>query len=176
MNIYGERVVLRAIEPEDNAMLLEMLNDPRTENVLGGASYPVSAAGQRKWFESLSGSDSVLRCIIADRENVGEGLGTVILSDIDRKNGTAEIHIKLAPESRGKGYGTDAVRAMVGYAFAEQRLNCVYAQVLSHNAASAQMFRKCGFVHEGVLRQRVYKNGGYADVLSFSVLCGEWKS
>ena len=46
------------------------------------------------------------------------GIGTIILSNIDMKNGTAEVHVKLAvANNRGKGYGTDAVNTIVKYAF-----------------------------------------------------------
>ncbi len=174
MNIYGEKIVLRAIEPEDNAMLLEILNDPDTEKNLGGYSYPASKAGQQKWLDSLSTTDRMIRCIIADKNDLSKGFGTVILSDINRKDGTAEIHIKLSSEGRGKGYGSDAIRAMVEYAFAEQRLNCIFATVLSYNEASKRLFQKCGFSQEGLLRQRVYKNNNYVDVLNFSILHSEW--
>ena len=47
MNIYGERIVLRAITEEDAQLLLQMMNDPDTERMLGGASFPVSLSAQK---------------------------------------------------------------------------------------------------------------------------------
>lgn len=170
MNILGEKVVLRAMTGEDNALLLEMINDPETEKMLGGSSFPVSAEGQASWIAAQSGRTDILRCIIADRNTPEKGIGTVILSDIDSKNGTAQVHIKLAGSSRGGGYGTDALNTVVEYAFRHMRLHCVYAQVLSYNERSQKLFQKCGFVKEGVLRARVFKDGLYVDVLSYSCL------
>ena len=174
MNLFGDKVILRAIEGSDKDMFLSMINDPETEKMLIGMSYPVSVMEQEKWISSQVGVKSVLRCVVADREAPERGLGTVILSDVDTKNGTAKVHIKLLRDIRGKGYGTDALRTMVRYAFDELRINCIYADNLSYNIASQKLFEKVGFKKEGVLRARVYKNGAYADLFSYSLLRDEF--
>ena len=76
----------------------------------------------------------------------------------------------LKGEGRGKGFGTDALKTLVEYAFAELRLNCIYAEVLSYNNISQRLFEKCGFHRDGVLRARAYKDNGYNDVISYSIL------
>ncbi len=170
MNIYGERVLLRAIEKADNALLLRLINDPDTERMLGGSSFPVSCHAQESWTEQQKNAPNTLRCIIALKEQPETGLGTVILSDIDQKNGTAQIHLKLDEPARGKGYGTDAVCALTAYAFDEMRLQCLYADIVSYNTASESLFRKCGYRLDGVLRSRVFKNGAYVDLKAYSRL------
>ena len=170
MYIYGDNIVLRAIEESDNDMLLSIINDSETEMMLGGSSWPVSEAEQFKWFEKQLLQHDVLRCIIALKED-SKAIGTLILSDIDSKNGTAQIHIKMSKDGvRGKGYGTDAVKTIVKYAFYELRLNCIYAQILSYNSVSVRLFEKCGFKKDGVLRSRVYKGGKFIDVFEYSIL------
>lgn len=168
MIINGNGILLRAVEESDNAMLLSLINDPDTEMMLGGSSWPVSEAEQLKWFEHQERSRDVLRCIVALKEN-GKAIGTIILSDIDQKNATGHIHIKMSKDGgRGKGYGTDAVNTMVQYAFEELRLNCIYANILSYNEASIKLFERCGFKRDGVLRQRVFKKGRFVDMLAYS--------
>lgn len=170
MNIQGNSVVLRAITMKDANLLMELINDAETEKMLGGSSYPVSLEEQEKWIGAQSGRTDVLRCIVALADN-GEGIGTVILSDIDPKNGVAQVHIKLDKNlGRGKGYGTDALNTIVSYAFNEMRLNCVYADVLEYNTVSQKLFEKCGFHRDGVLRSRVFKGGSYINVVSYSRL------
>lgn len=173
MNINGEKIVLRAVEPEDNDVLLEILNNPEAEKNLGGYSYPASKVSQQKWLDSLNSTYTTIRCIFADKSDLSKVLGTVIRSDINRKDGNVEIYIKLSSEGHGKGYGIDAIRAVVTYAFAEQRLNCVFAKVLDYNDASKRLFEKFGFSQEGLLRQRVYKNNRYVDVVNYSILDSE---
>lgn len=171
MNIVGNKIVLRAIEPEDKDMFLEIINDPETEKMIGGLSFPVSSMEQEQWIKNQVGNKSTLRCVIAKREKLEEGIGTVILSDIDYRNGIAQVHIKLSPNNaRGQGLGSDALMTISKYAFEELRLNTIYADVLSHNEISQKLFSKCGFKKDGVLRQRVFKNGKYVDVYSYSLL------
>lgn len=172
MFIKGDRVLLRAIELDDADILRQMMNDEEIERMMWGYSFPVAHHQQIKWIENLSNERSVFRAII-DVE--GTAIGTIILSDIDMRNGTAEIHIKLAQISeRGKGYGTDAVSALLSYAFNELRLNCVYCRVKEDNIASQKMFQKCGFVQDGCLRSRVYRDGRYYDFYEYSVLKDEY--
>lgn len=168
MNIAGENILLRAIEAKDCDLLREMMNDSETEYLLGGWSFPVSKEDQQNWFESQQNSKNTLRVMIETGDNT---VGTAILSDIDYKNGSAQIHIKLyGTETRHKGYGTKAITALCNYAFNELRLHCIYAEVSQHNIPSQKLFTKCGFEQEGVLRDRLYKKGKYINVLVFSKL------
>lgn len=173
MNIYGDKIILRAIEKEDNAMLLRLLNDPDTEKMVTGSSFPASAEDQMRWFEGQRSDPTTLRGIIVDK-STDQAAGTIILSDIDRKNGTAQIHLKLEKESTGKGLGPEAVRLLSKYAFDEIRLNCLFAEVLTYNVRSAGMFEKCGYTKEGELRARAYKGGAYRNIYVYSLLRNEW--
>lgn len=169
MNIIGENVILRAIELSDKEILLRIINDGETEYLLGGWSFPVSELEQEAWIESLESNINILRCMIDDKQGK-RTVGTVILSDIDYKNGTAEIQIKLLGDFQGKGYGTDTIRTMVNYCFNELRLHCIYARINEDNTSSQKMVERVGFNREGVLRDRVFKEGKYLDVITYSIL------
>lgn len=171
MDIYGKKIVLRALTGDDAAMLVKMVNDPQTENMIGGKSFPVSLEEQRRWMERQSGRTDILRCIVADRNLPGESLGTVILGDIDYINGTAQVHIKMdVKKGRRKGYGLDALKTLTGYAFDEMRLNCIYAVIASYNEPSIGLFEKAGFMREGELRSRLFKKGHYHNCYMYSVI------
>lgn len=171
MVIIGEKIILRGVESCDNKMLLSLINDPDTEMMLGGSSWPVSESEQLQWFERQEKSKTSLRCIIALKEDESNAVGTMILSEIDQKNGTGHIHIKMSKDGgRGKGYGTDALRSMTRYAFDELRLHCIFANILSYNEVSIRLFEKCGFQRDGVLRSRIYKKGQYFDMLAYSII------
>ena len=170
MNIQGNDVYLRAISMKDANLLMELINDAETERMLSGSSFPVSFEGQEKWIAAQIGRTDVLRCIVALKEDE-EGIGIVMLSDIDTKNGVAQVHIKMDTQrGRGKGYGSDALNAIVDYAFDEMRLNCIYADVLEYNTVSQKLFEKCGFHRDGLLRSRAFKGGSYNNIVSYSRL------
>jgi len=166
MNIKGVKVLLRAIEPEDNSMLYELINDEEVEYMAGGWSLPVSRQDQENWFKNLINEKNCLRCVV---DVDGNAIGLVALSNIDFKNGNAEMHIKIASKNfRNKGYGKDSILALSRYAFKELRLKCIYAHINEHNVASQKLFQKCGFFQEGLLRCRLYKRGEYVNVFSFA--------
>jgi len=170
--IKYEDITLRAIEESDLELLKAMINDPEIENMTGGYSYPVSTYQQKKWFESILDRQDELRLIIDTKEH--GAIGVVMLTDIDWKNRTAQFHFKIVSQWRGKGYGTKAAKALVKYAFEQLNLHCIYSYVLEYNIASQRVKEKCGFKKEGVLRERVYKNGKYHNVVVWSILKGEF--
>lgn len=171
--IVGEKIILRAVERSDKDILRNLINDSDTEYLLGGWSFPISDFIQEEWMKSLKPNPHILRCMIEEKKDK-KTLGTVILSDIDYKNGTAEVHIKLMGDYRGMGYGTDTLKAVVVYSFHELRLQCIYACVNEYNIASQKSIEKIGFQMEGKLRKRIYKRGTYHDLMVYSVLREEW--
>jgi len=174
MNIYFEDIMLRAIEKKDLDMLLEMINDPDTENMTGGYSFPVSEHQQAKWFENLNNDKNELRTVIEAKDHGGIGIAT--LTDIDWKNRTAQMHIKIttSKDLRGKGYGTKASKAILKYAFENLNLNLVYADIIEYNIISQKMVEKAGLKKEGILRNRIYKAGKYHNFAVWSIERGEW--
>ena len=174
MNIVGEKVVLRALCEADAPVLHQIINDFDTERMLGGKSFPVSMEAQLEWIRNQRGREDTLRCAIVEKDADNQMLGTVILSDINYKQGTAQIHIKMGSGAvRRKGFGYDALKTMVTYAFNELRLHCVYAEVLEYNKPSQALFEKCGFQKDGILRARAFKGGCYVNVIAYSVMVEE---
>ena len=169
MVIQSGCVTLRAIEKEDMDFLWEMINDPAIEKTTGATSFPVSKDRQLRWFENYD-QQRDLRLII--QINGGAAIGMIMLTDIDYKNGTAQLHqkIKAHPNDRKPNDVYDAMMGFINYAFSELRMNCIYGTVIESNLLSRKLAKKCGLKEEGVLRQRLYKNGKYCDVVANSVI------
>jgi len=173
MNIVTEGITLRAIEQDDMQLLKSLINDPDIENMVVGWSFPVSNHQQINWINNLSNDTRNVRYII-DVQNIGS-VGLASLTEIDFKNQTAIINIKLRKESsiRQQGIGYKTICMLIDYGFDQLNLQCIVATILDYNTASQRLFDKCGFVFEGRLRNRVYKNGTYHDLLSYSILRSE---
>ena len=173
MNIRGKICTLRAIEKSDLSMLRAIINDPDTERLVVGWSFPVSSYGQEKWFESLAGDANNQRYII-ETENDG-AVGMATLTEIDWKNGAAFHGIKLANRpNRTKGLGTDAVMAIMRYAFDELHLHRLIGAWFDYNAPSKGLYTKCGWQVEGISRESIYKNGRYHDLAMAAILAGDY--
>lgn len=173
MNIKGKKVTLRAMELSDCDMIREMFNNPDMEDLVIGWAFPISDYYQKKWFEAHFNDNLNFRFVI---ETQKEGpLGIATLTDIDWKNRTAEHGIKLAnKEDRSKGIGTDAVMAVMRYAFDELGLNRLNGGWFPENRASSGLYRKCGWVEEGIRRRCVYKRGAYRDFVIAGILAEEY--
>ena len=74
----------------------------------------------------------------------------------------------------GRGYGTDAVRVLLDYAFRHHNLHRVYLSVNSTNPRAIGAYRRCGFVEEGRLRAHAWSNGQYIDLVQMGILREEW--
>lgn len=171
MDITGNKVVLRAIEEQDKEMFVDLIKDPQTAKATKGYSQPVSYDRQIRWFRSKTDSVNGVHRIIADREDPHAGLGIIILSIVDQEARSARICLKLMRAFRQKGYGEDAVAALVSYAFQELKLNHIYSHILEYNQASRRLFEKCGFQQEAVQKSRVNEDGRSRNVYVYGISC-----
>ena len=102
-------------------------------------------------------------------------IGTAGFLFWDRIADRAEIGYALSRDYWGKGLMTEAVQRIVQFGFEEMRLNRIEARVDALNAPSAGVLRKCGFQHEGTLREQYVRNGQRCDMMYLSILRREWQ-
>lgn len=176
MFLRGKKVLLRSVEKEDIEMLRELSNDPEFEKMIVGWSYPISKKDQLNWYENYKADDKTLRFIIETEQD--GAIGMTGLLNIDWKNGVADAGgMRVAKkELRCKGIATDAYMTLFRYAFDELRLNRINGSVISYNTISQHVTEKVGFKKEGVLRQAVFKNGKYEDVIILGILKDDYKN
>lgn len=174
MILKGKFVTLRPIEEEDLEFIRTMLNDPWMESMIVGWSYAISKKDQKQWYSNFKNSDNQLRFIIeTDADGV---VGFTGLKNIDWKNGTAEGGgMRVAKrENMSRGIATDAYMTLLRYAFYELRLHRINGSVLGHNPASIRATAKVGFKQEGIVRECIYKNGIYHDMILLGVLKSDY--
>jgi len=87
----------------------------------------------------------------------------------------AEIGFTLDPRFQGRGYATEAVRAILGYLFGELKLRRVSAECDARNAPSARLLERVGFRREGLRRQHTWAKGEWTDDLLFGLLASEFQ-
>lgn len=171
----AQAVNLRPIEYSDLPFLCDLANDPGVRENVVGWDWPVSAAGQQKWFESTLSDATSKRLIVETNES--EAIGLTGFWEIDWRNRTAETAIKLGGTdgARGKGYGVLAIRAVMELAFLEAGFNRLHATVLASNSRSlAAYLDKSGWTEEGRMRQHVWRNGNYVDLVQIGMLRSEY--
>ena len=100
----------------------------------------------------------------------GRVIGTIGFMYYNGVNRSAEVGYSFARSEWNKGYATEALRAVIGSAFAALPLNRLEAQHDTRNPASGRVMEKCGMHREGILRQRIMNKGEFADVVLWSIL------
>ena len=76
----------------------------------------------------------------------------------------------------GKGYGTDAMKVILRYAFQELNLRRVSLGTFEYNPRAVRSYEKAGFVHEGRLRKFLLREGRRWDILIMGILREEWRA
>jgi RimJ/RimL family protein N-acetyltransferase len=175
--LKGEKVILRALKREDLQRQWAFNNDLEIE-VLGGGDPPEPQSLERLEAEfdastQKGGRDGTSFAIEADGKYIG-GCG---LFHFDQIAHTCEMGIGIGDRAYwGHGYGRDAIRVVLDYAFRLRNLHKVWLTVNSDNERAIRSYERCGFVEEGRLRKHVWNNGRYIDLVYMGVLREEWEA
>lgn len=122
------------------------------------------------WIKNMVETGKVVQMMICDLATDGT-LGSVYIRDIDRTHSKAEYGIFIGEASaRGRGVGTAAARMMVRYCFEEEKLHRIFLRVLSDNEVAIRSYLQVGFVKEALLREDVFLDGKYRDVILMGML------
>jgi [ribosomal protein S5]-alanine N-acetyltransferase len=110
-----------------------------------------------------------------DRLSDGAFLGWCSLTRWNPGYRSASLGYCLNEAAWGHGYATEAVGALLRWAFDTLELNRVQAETDTRNVASARVLEKVGFVREGTLREDCVVNGEVSDSWVFGLLRREWR-
>lgn len=172
--IRGNKVRLRAIEQDDIPRFVRWLNDPDVIRFLS-IYQPISTADEIRWFQRhLESKDDFVYAIETAE---GVHIGNIGLHGLDWKNHNAVLGVFIGEKAYwGLGYGSDAILALLHFAFGEMNLHRVELSVFDFNERAIRCYRKCGFQLEGSRRQALYREGEYHDVLLMSILKAEYEA
>jgi RimJ/RimL family protein N-acetyltransferase len=166
-------VRLRELAGSDLDAINRWRNDPELVALLGGSFRHVCRAVDERWYESYLANRAVnVRLAIeAGDETL---VGAVYLVGIDWVNRSAEFALWIGEAAwQGKRIGEAATRLVLAHAFDDLNLERIHLTVLRHNERAIRLYRKLGFVDEGVLRRAAYKGGQYRDLLAMAILRDE---
>ncbi len=167
--ICGERIYLRPITVEDTDMVLEWRN---SKTVVENFIYrkPITKSEHLDWLKNKVDKGLVYQFIICDNvENTP--YGCVYLPHFDEENNKAECGIFLGEnEKRPRGIGAEAMKLALDYCFEQLDFHKVVTRVLAFNKASLRMNEKAGYTQEAYLKDELYIDGKYEDVVLFGAV------
>jgi RimJ/RimL family protein N-acetyltransferase len=156
-------VILRRATPDDIPFLMQAERGPGFDRLVGQSS-----AAQHAAFLT----DPQTICLVASQD--GTDGGFLLLAGLDdRHNGICMKRIVAAiPDG---GFGSAMVRAGIAWVFANTATHRIWLDTLRHNERAAHVYRKLGFVDEGIFRDAYcMPDGTYADRIVMSLLRREW--
>ncbi|MFL5797859.1 MAG: GNAT family N-acetyltransferase [Actinomycetota bacterium] len=173
--LRGERVVLRPIEREDLPRLRDLVETPQVQ-ALATSWHPIppSLAEYEADVgppEHRNAPGSVWFAVEGDagEECGGELIGLCGLHGIEHLSRVCELGIRIGQPYWGKGFGQDAVRTLVDYAFRMLNMRKVSLDVLANDARAVGAYRAAGFREEGRRRAHTWYDGVYRDTLVMAV-------
>jgi RimJ/RimL family protein N-acetyltransferase len=171
-DLKTERLLLRAHEEQDIAPTVAMFGDEVSQRWLS-APQPYTLEHGRTWCtqtsHSLRSIGDGIHWAITDA-GTGRYLGGIGVKGTDWLRRSTEIGYAMAPEARGHGYATEAVRAVARWILVDHGFNRVELFAAVGNAASQRVAEKAGFAREGVARNAGFTHGGQQDMVMFSLV------
>ena len=171
--IVGDKVYLRALEPEDAPLLAKCNNQPEVRDTFFIA-FPTNTHQQDQDIRRLYERREYVPFIICVKEN-DKPIGITAFHRVDLVSRAATYSIRIAEkEDWGKGYGTEVTRLMVEHGFESLNLNRIQLHVYVGNKRGFRAYEKAGFIKEGILRQDMYHNDEYCDFYVMAILREEY--
>jgi RimJ/RimL family protein N-acetyltransferase len=167
--IQGARVKLRAVEASDYPLLAQWLNDPEVMVHWGRPGNTLSLEEVERSERSQAARPNARKYIIETNDAVP--IGQIDYYDLDWQNRSAWVSIMIGmPDYWSGGYGTDAMRALLGYLFMQLDLHRVALTAHESNVRAQRSYAKTGFVLEGRLRDWAFFDGQWVNGVVMSVL------
>ena len=169
-DVETDRLLLRKFAYEDaGSMLNNWVADDSVQHMYGEPSYKTIDAVYSLLDKYIGGynDDHYFRWAVIEKES-GECIGQIAYFLVDKNNHFGEIEYCIGKAFQGRGYASEATRAVIDYGFDRIGFHKVQICVRPSNISSRRVIEKCGFEYEGSLRDYFYMDGKYEDRMYFS--------
>jgi RimJ/RimL family protein N-acetyltransferase len=183
INIEGERVALGPYHAGILPLYARWTNDFATARNLDPLPRPMTTEALEALLAEILKDERQIWFIIYERDSsTGSGhaprpIGFCGLTDVDHHHRTAEYAITIGePDARGKGYGSEATRLTLDYAFTALGLHNVILRVFAYNAAGIRAYQKAGFREIGRRTHSRLMGGRFWDTVYMQALSTGFES
>lgn len=163
--VMGERLRLRAMEPEDWELLYRWENDTRNWTV-SQTLAPYSKYQLQQFIQNSSNNlfvDKQLRLMVVEKQT-GTTVGILDLFRADIMHQRAEVGILIDEPFRGRGYGLETLVMAKTYARHVLKLHQLHCDIMASNTVSLRLFQRAGFSVVGIKKDWLQQKDGYEDV------------
>ena len=169
--IESERLILRQLTPEDAPDFFACQSEPEAFRYAGRSEEP-SLESARHMLNILfqrHQEQTMLSWAIVLKENQRLS-GRFQIEEWSDENHGAAVGYLLGKQYWGKGYASEALRAVIAYLFEQTTVNRIDTFACAENVASIRVMKKAGMRFEGLARQKRFAKGAFRDVKSYAIL------
>ena len=171
--IRSTRLHLRPIQPSDAQAVFAYRSDEIANQYQG--FVPTTVADVDAFIarnpSDFNQPDTWFQLVIEELEN-GNIVGDIGLHFVDEEQ--CELGITLCKAHQGKGYATEALRAIIEHLFKVLYKHRIHASLDPRNTASAQLMERLGFRKQAHFKQSYYFKGAWTDDVVYGLLASEW--
>ncbi|WP_299222864.1 GNAT family N-acetyltransferase [uncultured Aquimarina sp.] len=174
--LFTNRLQLKIVALSDLSKTHELLSIPEVDqyNALGlPTNKEVTTVYLDEWMENYRMRKEFVFTINSQSDN--EFLGLISLRIGNPKYNIASIWYKLHPDFWGRGYATEATKAILQFGFKEVGLHRIEAGCAVDNVGSIKVLEKVGMIREGHKRKVLPLKTGWSDNYEFAMLEEDWK-
>ena len=167
--LTGNLVTLGPILPADFNSLFLWADDIDAARLNETYRPAVWKAQEDFWFNR--GNDSTRIAFAIRKLGAATIIGYVQINQIDAVSRSATVGLRIGDvANRGLGYGTDAMRLAMHYCWNHLNLSRITLVVFATNVGAIRLYANLGFVTEGLLRQAVFIDGAWVDLVLMGLL------
>jgi [ribosomal protein S5]-alanine N-acetyltransferase len=170
-------VTLRPLAETDVDHIMTWVNRPEiVGNLAAFSGTPMTRDDELAWIRrTLVSADRVWSVVAADN---GRYLGQVGIHQIHARSKVGRLGVVIATrDDMGRGFGSAAIRAALDLGFGrgtgELGLHKLWLMVFRTNERGQRLYKKLGFIEEGILREEYFHEGGWHDMVRMSMLAHE---
>jgi RimJ/RimL family protein N-acetyltransferase len=172
--LVGERILLRPFDKRDLRHIQRWSNDAELRKLTGEVA-PISQAEAEKFYKELRSDKNRAWFTIVLKEG-NKVIGEAGLLRMFRPWRNTDMTIIIGEkDARGKGYGKEAGRLLLSYAFEHLGFHRVSIGVVGFNKNALRFWKSLGFKREGVERDEYFCDNKYSDFIMMSILEDEFR-
>jgi RimJ/RimL family protein N-acetyltransferase len=171
------RLRLRPVTPADASDVQRYVGDRDVASTTLTIPHPYPDGAAEQWIATHGAAyaDGVRASFAITERETGALVGAIGLH-VESAHARGELGYWIGKPFWGRGYATEAARAVLRFGFETLGLNKIHAAVFIRNPASDRVIRKLGMQWEGRLREHDLKWGVYEDIDVYAMLAREWRA
>jgi RimJ/RimL family protein N-acetyltransferase len=173
--LYYSNYRARLLDENDIEFLTNLRTSDHVQSWVGNIIF-TNLSLQKEWLAKVSKSASEKFMIfefLNEEKKSYEKIGMIRISAIDLINRSMCVGGDICEEFTGRGHAKNMYNLIFKIGFDTWGMNRLWLSVLENNHRAINLYKKMGFIQEGIQRKAIFKNGKYLDYINMSILQSE---